>query len=494
MPGGRGFVDSPTWFADHFGFSECSFRETQSRFEFADGVLKSTVNKREFHVGPFETPSVAELRTRVHNGGGGEAGGITFENIVGQAKTLHLDPRNAGAVFQVASQFNCLEMVGPGSRPEDGVTRYYCDATQGPACALACPAATVFRNYFAGGHGQAGGRQIDCLADVGDLVGNAKNSYWEMKNGYAMPNTQKGGGIGVVSKLLANDEALAEAARSRLRIGVHWDTEVKSGSHRVCQVFSSALPVSYAKGTRSSEWAPLACAVLDGTFEAALAVGAVLASERGARVPVYLTAVGGGAFGNRSQWIVGAMQRALLTFADAPLDVRLVHFGSVPRSCYTGLGKVVGHSSARPQSISGGACQRAAQAKSGAEASMVTREEASAVMAVSPAVTGDDGDDELNQKKTATMKIVTALFKQLDENNDGVIERDELVRVLGTVHPFFTREVSLNIFGAADANGDNEVHYCEFVAWIFKADPSVVGRLLHLQDGRTSLAADVTSD
>lgn len=42
-----------------------------------------------------------------------------------------MKPSNAGAVFQVASQFNCLEMVGPGSRPEDGVTIYSKDHTQG---------------------------------------------------------------------------------------------------------------------------------------------------------------------------------------------------------------------------------------------------------------------------------------------------------------------------------------------------------------------------
>ncbi len=73
------------------------------------------------------------------------------------------------AVFQVASQFNCLEMVGPKVRPEDGISRYAADATQGPACALACPAATVFRNYFCcGGGGQGGGEshQLNMLQDV----------------------------------------------------------------------------------------------------------------------------------------------------------------------------------------------------------------------------------------------------------------------------------------------------------------------------------------
>ena len=32
--------------------------------------------------------------------------------------------------------------------PEDGVTIYSADPTQGPACALACAAGSVYRNYF----------------------------------------------------------------------------------------------------------------------------------------------------------------------------------------------------------------------------------------------------------------------------------------------------------------------------------------------------------
>eukprot|EP01045_Picozoa_sp_COSAG04_P042458 COSAG04_NODE_13423_length_606_cov_210.532544_1_plen_48_part_10 len=48
-------------------------------------------------------------------------------------------------MFQVASQFNCLEMVSPGDQPEAGITRYALDHTQGPVCAMACPAGTVYR-------------------------------------------------------------------------------------------------------------------------------------------------------------------------------------------------------------------------------------------------------------------------------------------------------------------------------------------------------------
>jgi hypothetical protein len=44
---------------------------------------------------------------------------------------------------------------------------------------------------------------------------------------------------------------------------------------------------------------------------------------------VFLTALGGGAFGNSPEWIRDAMARAIATFQSFPLDVHLVHFGRV---------------------------------------------------------------------------------------------------------------------------------------------------------------------
>jgi hypothetical protein len=42
---------------------------------------------------------------------------------------MHADPELEGALFQVASQFNLIEMTGPSVTPEDGVTRYSGDHT-----------------------------------------------------------------------------------------------------------------------------------------------------------------------------------------------------------------------------------------------------------------------------------------------------------------------------------------------------------------------------
>jgi len=137
---------------------------------------------------------------------------------------------------------------------------------------------------------------------------------------------------------------------SAMRIGVHWDTEVarsrsksskEEGSipHRVCQCFCSAVPVAYAKGTNSKDWAPLATAVLSSAYEATLSVATILARQRQSRVKVFLTSVGGGAFGNRSTWIVHALTRALQAHAAEPLDVYLVHYMTVVKGDFCALDK-----------------------------------------------------------------------------------------------------------------------------------------------------------
>jgi len=108
-------------------------------------------------------------------------------------RQMHQSPTNVGGLFQVASQFNLLEMIGPNVTPEDGVTRYQYDHTQGPACAIAAGAATIYRNYFApvgGEQGQTAKRQFNGLADVGEALSAPLNlpvsALWNMQNGYAL--------------------------------------------------------------------------------------------------------------------------------------------------------------------------------------------------------------------------------------------------------------------------------------------------------------------
>src|SRR5438105_1886133 len=154
------------WFQSLTGFQEVEYEATRARLEVAEGRLRSRANGRSFGIGTLEVVPLADLRHRARQVADRIPGRLQLSEIRGDIRAMHADPRNARAMFQVASQFNLLEMTGPNVSPEDGVTRYESDATQGPACAIAAGAATIYRNYFApvdGGVGQTRERQIDWL-------------------------------------------------------------------------------------------------------------------------------------------------------------------------------------------------------------------------------------------------------------------------------------------------------------------------------------------
>jgi hypothetical protein len=246
---------------------------------------------------------------------------------------MHQSPKNAGALFQVASQFNLLEMVSPNITPEDGVTRYQHDHTQGPACAIAAGAATIYRNYFAPlgrSHGQTRKRQFDGLAHLGHALSGALKqpvkALWKMQNGYALCTRAGLDAIGVYLRGLEPKQL--DTLRGMLCIGIHRDVEVTDaeGEPRpfVSQAFCSALPVAYTTVPRPY-WEPFALLVLEAAYEATMCA-AVVNTQRGASNVVLLTFLGGGAFGNDDWWIHAAMRRALKMMLGFDLDVKLVSY------------------------------------------------------------------------------------------------------------------------------------------------------------------------
>jgi hypothetical protein len=314
------------WFEALTGFKERTYEDTRRRLEVVHGRLRSRINSRSYGIGVLETPSLAELRARAAPLATRIPGRLRVGIVVADAARLHRDPANRHAAFQVASQFNLLEMAGPRITPEHGVTRYMHDRTQGPACAIAAGAAAIYRNYFApvgGGLGQTCDRQIDCLHDVGAALGNRDNALWTMRNGYAMCSDE---GLSAIERTLSGlDEAGRDTLRGRLRLGVHWDVEV-TGTDRsdlmVSQVLCSALPASYTS-VAVERWTSFATLVLEAAYEATLWAAVVNVERRSSNV-VYLTQLGGGAFGNRTAWIHAAIRRAIGRFRDLSLDVRIV--------------------------------------------------------------------------------------------------------------------------------------------------------------------------
>ncbi len=319
------------WFQDLTGLDSDDPGTVRARIA-VEGRTLICPNGRRLSAGRLEMPSLADLRRSAIP----DRGPTRVREVVADVQDLHRDPANEGAVFQVASQFNLLEMASPEVTPDDGIARYAGDPTQGPACAIACGAGTLWRNYFAsvgGGVGQSADRQIDTLADLGAALGNDGTRFWEMRNGYALATAE---GLGEIAAL--GQSRRAELA-ALLRVGVQAETEVTlpGAGHHVTQVYCSALPVAYGAPPAGS-WEAFARLILDAAYEATFHV----AAGRGGRL--FLTRLGGGVFGNRPEWISDAIRRALGLFAGAGLDVALVSYGrSDPNSAAIAAGALAGN-------------------------------------------------------------------------------------------------------------------------------------------------------
>lgn len=321
-----------SWFERVTGFRETGYAETRDRLRVKDGRLMSEAGGPGHAVGELELVSLDALRARAR--GVTVPGRLTLGVAEGDVRRMHIEPENAGAVFQVASQFNLLEMVGPEVTPEDGVSGYAHDHTQGPACAIAAGAGTIWRNYLVpvgDRTGQTAELQLDGLADLGAALardmGVEEGSLWRMRNGYALP--ERGTLARIGAHLARLDETGRDRFRGLLRVGLHRDVGVTepgaAPDARVTQVYCSALPVAYSR-IPEAEWAGFASLILEAAYEATLLAG-LLNAARGASRRVLLTRIGGGAFGNADEWISRAILRALRPLEDQGMEVMMVSYG-----------------------------------------------------------------------------------------------------------------------------------------------------------------------
>lgn len=319
------------WFEKLVGFKEINHEQVRENLEIVGNKLISKINNREFIFGRLETPSLEELRSRTESINKYRSQ-IKVSEIVGNVQTFHEDVSNCNSVIQVASQFNLLEMVSPNRTPEDGVAIYEHDATQGPACAIACGAGTIYRNYFVnlnGKIGQTSTNQIDCLNEIGIEFENEKYNHWQMKNGYALAS--RAGLLNISNRIKSLSEPNYEYLKGKLRIGIQWDSEVTIDSNQnlITQVYCSALPVAYSQ-IENELWTDFAKMVLEATYEATL-FAALLNYERTQNNIVFLTLIGGGAFGNEKDWIFSAMEKSILKFSNTPLVIKIVSYGNSNR-------------------------------------------------------------------------------------------------------------------------------------------------------------------
>jgi hypothetical protein len=275
----------------------------------AAGYATLTEGGQTWQAGRFEVVSLAALRERAvaaRGAGSGRARLWVFDGASPMTDIGSLQATAGGGLFQVASQFNCLESPG---RSVTRVAHYFNDRTQGPRASISAFPGTLLRHYRApGANGErfvqeTDGAQIDLLADV-FAPGESP-----VRNGY------------LTAEGVADPFALVAALESRfdaIRVGAHDGVEVVLGydwagavpeprPRRIAQVFTSTVAGGYYGGERlGAAYEPTCRLLLRAAY-----LGTLLAAVALGRRWVVLTLIGGGVFGNPLSLIWGAILWAL---------------------------------------------------------------------------------------------------------------------------------------------------------------------------------------
>jgi len=266
----------------------------------AGGTATVTAAGRSYQGGRFEVLRLCELRSRAlatRARAGRPAVRRRLWIFDGASPATDIGALQAtaapGSLFQVASQFNCLEAPGAFVTP---VAEYLHDPTQGPRASVSAFPATLVRHYAAPAADGTrfvqvrDGRQIDLLADV------CTPGVAAVRNGYLRASD------------IAQPAALARALEDRfeaIAVGVHdgaevvlgadWSGSVAGAPHRtIAQVLTSTI----AGGMYGSLEDDAAGAAIYRQLQRAAYLGTLLAAAALGKRRVALTLIGGGVFAN----------------------------------------------------------------------------------------------------------------------------------------------------------------------------------------------------
>ncbi|MDQ6997842.1 MAG: hypothetical protein Q9M17_03930, partial [Mariprofundus sp.] len=136
-------------------------------------------------------------------------------------------------------------------------------------------------------------------------------------------------GLVEISNYLRNsNDYERDKLRGLLRIGIQWGTQVtiNGSQHKVSQAYCSALPIAYSEHS-SLLWEDFAKLILEAAYEAILCA-AILNFRKTGNNTVFLTLLGGGAFGNDTSLIIQGIKHAIERYSENALEVVIVSNGS----------------------------------------------------------------------------------------------------------------------------------------------------------------------
>lgn len=260
-------------------------------FSFDDpesAVLKTSLGT--FRAGRFTTPTLRELRDSIPPGVRGGRSRLSL--LIGAHSLFDIGTLQAGAgpgaLFQAASQFNCLEAPGARIVP----IRYYLgDSTQGPRASISALPGTFLRHYMAPGpegrFTQTDTRDINLLEDALDPeVARVQSGYLRSAGIRSGPEA--------LAQLNENFDKIRVGAHDNIDVlfGHNWSGSVPNNHPGIGQVFTSTIALGgYSFG--ASNLRDLCAPLLRAAY-----LGTLLSAIQMKRRTVFLTLIGGGVFGN----------------------------------------------------------------------------------------------------------------------------------------------------------------------------------------------------
>ena len=187
------------------------------------------------------------------------------------------------------------------------------------------------------GHiGQTAQHQINFLLSLENILSGGP--YWKVTNGYVESSQRQLSNLAANVRKYDRDDLVGA-----VRIGLQSQTEVTFSNrfainrepHLVNQAYCSAISCGYS-AVETAAWEPIATIALEAAYEGTLLATAAMRDQGIGTGRVWLTFIGGGVFGNKDEWIVTALNRALALTGDLGIDIRISHYGAL-RSTFQGL-------------------------------------------------------------------------------------------------------------------------------------------------------------
>lgn len=254
--------------------------------------------------------------------------------------SMQSDSRNIGATFQVASNFSTLESIHPGDIPENGISNYINDPTQGPFASISAAPGTLLRCYGAFYNPtqqpimwrQTKDRQIELYPHnflKNHYLGTVTNGYVNLKLNLA--------------ELKNYNKIDLNKLKKEISIGFHSNVQVvfgqiigkdhvvvKNSDQIINQVFTAGVDLGTLSGSENYLYLyndlkdtvlKIAQLTLDAAYEGTIKSTFV---KNGFGAKLYLTLIGGGVFENSWSNIASAIVKNIEFIKQSGLDVTLV--------------------------------------------------------------------------------------------------------------------------------------------------------------------------